>query len=580
VAADARCHPHRRDEQGTRAEVSADSTSLTVATTAKPPAWLTLCTCLALALATLAVYGQTFWFDMVDFDDPGYVSDASGPVNGGLSLAAIKWAFTATNMANWHPLTWMSYLLDRSIQPHGFGVFHVTSVLLHISNTLLLFGVLRMLTGAHWRSAAVAGLFALHPTRVESVAWISERKDVLSTLFWLLTMWTYATYVRSGRAAARRAWYAMTAVFLVLGLMAKAMLVTLPCVLLLLDLWPLRRIDQVLGRPPKTLSDVARGMLRLSFDKVPLMLIVAGASVMTYLAQQENGAMAPLSMRSRALNAPIACVRYLLMLVWPHDLVVFYPQPMLYGTSNWPLWLGVMCTAIIVLLTLGSLLLWRRAPFVTVGWLWFIGTLTPVIGFPVQVGNQAMADRYTYVPYLGLFIAIVWSLGEAARRWRVPGAVAAACVLLVSGALGWRAALQARVWRNTDALFQHALSVDDDNYRIHEMYASTLVRGARPAEAEPHLLRCVDLQPRSVKAHLELGMALAMQGKNVSAASAFERALAIEPDNAAVHCNLGQVLFASGDARGGLAHLERAVEIDRGNREYAEILSQTRERTP
>ena len=365
------------------------------------------CICLTLALATLISYSQVLNHDFIDFDDDMYVTRNEN-VQKGLTWQNIKWAFTTNQAYNWHPLTWLSHMLDCQLfglKPAGH---HFTSVLFHIANTLLLFLVFKSMTGNLWRSAFVAALFALHPLHVESVAWIAERKDVLSTLFWLLTMAAYVRYVRKPGPK----WYLLTILAFAMGLMAKPMLVTLPFILLLLDYWPLARFQ--FGQ---NIKDTEWKILyRLFVEKIPLFIITIITSVITFIVPKGSGAvpgLKELSLMPRLTNALISYVKYIEKMFWPSRLAVFYPR----AVDAIPTW--QILAALLLLLIISGLAVWlaRSRKYLLVGWLWYLGILVPVIGL-VQVGDQAMADRYTYVSLIGLFIIVVWGLNDLLEKWK------------------------------------------------------------------------------------------------------------------------------------------------------------------
>ncbi len=419
---------------------------------------LTLCLSIALAVVTLLIYSRSFDAGFIQFDDPDYVVQ-NGHVLQGLTPDSVRWAFTTLACANWHPLTWLSLQLDASVYGGSkAGGFHATNAFLHVANTVLLFLILGRMTGAVWQCATVAALFALHPLHVESVAWVSERKDVLSTLFWMLTMAAYVAYVRRPSLAR----YLLVALALAAGLMAKPMLITLPFVLLLLDYWPLGRWKN--GPAPALPSEIADRPLspgRLLWEKIPLIVVVLASCVVTFVAQRAGRAVGTLEtypLRVRLLNALLAACTYLGQMLLPIDLAVYYPHP--GAQISIPLALA----AGIVLLAISWLVLWpgRRFPYLAVGWLWYLGTLTPVIGL-VQVGRQAMADRYTYVPSIGCFLILSWGVADLAlaRRWPrlAPGALAGV-ILGVCGALTW---VQLGYWHDDFSVWEHTAEVTKSN---------------------------------------------------------------------------------------------------------------------
>ena len=401
--------------------------------------------CAALVVLAVLPYLQTLGHEFVNFDDGAYVAE-NPLVQQGLTWSNVAWALTTMSAGNWHPLTWLSHMLDCQIFGLRPGWHHLVNALLHGANTALLFVVLRTMTGMAWRSALVAALFAVHPLHVESVAWIAERKDVLSTFFGLLAIWAYARY--AGAPSLMR--YGLVACFFALSLLSKPMLVTLPFVLLLLDVWPLKRFWIEGGAPiqkPKLGS--------LFLEKLPLLAMSAASSVVTFKAQHAAGAVAPidvLPLSQRLANAIVAYVGYLYKAFWPVDLAVIYPLPDQTSVAK-----TVLAILVIVGITIGVGVLIRKRPWLAVGWLWFLGTLVPVIGL-VQVGDQSMADRYTYVPLIGVFIMIAWSLPSAAFAAINRGRVAAAAVVaLILTALAAVTFMQIQVWKNTMTLFDHAI---------------------------------------------------------------------------------------------------------------------------
>ena len=446
-----------------------------------------------LVLAVLAVYAGAWAFDYVVYDDLAYVVN-NPMVNRGLTLEGIGWAFTSSHASNWHPLTWISLMLDVSLFGVSPGASHVVNVAIHAANAVLLLALLRGTTGAPWRSAAVAGLFALHPLHVESVAWIAERKDVLSALFGLLTLGAYAAWTREPRP--RR--YAMALGFFALGLMAKPMLVTWPFVLLLFDHWPLRRTGTV-------------SAARLVGEKAPFFALSAACSVMTVFAQRAGGALQDVErypLVPRLANALVSCAEYAWKAIWPHPLAVFYPYP-----ARVPVGKTLLAAAFLVLVTALVARWARRAPYALFGWLFYLGTLVPVIGL-VQVGNQRMADRYTYLPYIGLFVLVVWWLSDrfsSSVRGRRGLAAAGIAALLASAALAWR---QARVWRDSITLNEHAVTAIPDNYPAHLNLGVALYRLGQAEAAADQFREVVRIVPEWAPGHHSLGAALVSSGRS------------------------------------------------------------------
>ena len=505
---------------------------------------------LLLVTATAAVYAPVRHHDFVNYDDASDVA-SNRMVQQGLTWEGVRWAFTTGEESNWFPLTRLSHLLDCQLFGMNAGAHLLVNVGFHLVNALLVFTVLQALTGAVWPSGFGAALFALHPLHVESVAWVAERKDVLSALFWLLAMGAYALYAR--RPSRWR--YAAVVGCFALGLMAKPMVVTLPFVLLLLDVWPLRRLSlQPLSAPV---------LARLVAEKVPLLALAAASSVVTFLTQRSWGAMRPveeLPWSLRGANALVSYVRYLGMTAWPARLAVFYPHPgalpplavagaglLLAGVTAW-----VMLKA-------------RVRPAPAVGWLWYLGTLVPVIGL-VQVGSQALADRYMYLPSIGLFIMAAWGLGDWLGRWRWGRVVMAGGAVAVIAACAGATVKQVAVWQNSVALFEHALAAGWESPLAHYNLAHALAKQGRTAEAIAQYRDAVRLKPDEAKARDNLGLLLADQGQTAEAIAEIREALRLTPDRPYTLNNLAWILAANPDAAprdgaGAVRLAERACEL-------------------
>jgi len=494
-----------------------------------PPAGLAA----AIAAGAFALYARTAAFPFVLFDDPNYVSEHARVLEG-LTWSNVAWALTTFHFANWHPLTWLSYLLDATLLGARPGAMHLVNAGLHAANAALVFAVLHRLTGARWRSAMAAALFALHPTRVESVAWISERKDLLFTLFGLLAILAYERYARRP-SAGRFAWVALA---FAASLMSKSMLVTLPFLLLLLDVWPLARIADPLvaslswhERAPLPQVTWRRALL----EKLPLLALSAGCAALTVAAQSGAQALVPLPPGERLANALVGYVRHLGLAAWPTGLAPFYPLPQ----GGYPAWQVVGAAGLLAAGCAAAWLLLRRAPWIALGWCWFLGTLVPAIGV-VQVGWQALADRYGYFPLIGLFVAAVWSADAftrgAARRALAP---AAALLLLALVALSW---VQLGRWGDEIELFRHTIAVTGSNGRAHELLALALGRAGRPAEALGHAREGALLSPRDERAHFILGVTARDAGAPVEAELALREAIALRPDYPEAWAHLGGLL--------------------------------------
>jgi len=501
-----------------------------------------------LAAATFAVYTPAYSAHFVNYDDNAYVYTNTN-VAPGLTADGVRWAFTTTDTVNWYPLTWLSFQLDQQLygrNENSAAGFHITNVILHVLNTLLLFWMLTRATGRLGRSAFVAALFALHPLHVESVAWVSERKDVLSTLFWMLTTAAYVLY------AERPHWirYLPVMVFFALGLMAKSMLVTLPCALLLLDYWPLRRVS----------------WRRLIVEKVPLFALSAASAAITMYAQQRGGeANPPGLMPLRVGNALMAYVAYIGKMFWPANLIPFYPSP--YRMDQvYPA--GLLAGLLLIGVTVLVLALVRRAPYLTVGWFWYLGTLVPVIGVVQVIGGQGMADRYTYVPLIGLFIALVWGVTEGLARAGVrPWAPAAAGAVVLAGCMiGTKQ--QVGYWRDSTTLWRHTLEVDPQNYLAYLNIGSDLCAEGKVEESVWYFRKSVECHPDSDStrlnldlAHYDLGYALATLGKTDEALAQYAEAVRINPKYFPSQYSFGWALAAQGKYAEALPHLRAASDL-------------------
>jgi len=502
--------------------------------------------CLLLALVTLLVYLPVRQHSFLRFDDADYVTD-NGMVQSGLTWAGIKWAFTTFHSCNWHPLTWLSHMLDVQLFGAGPAGPHLVNVLFHAANTVLLFVLLRRLTGALWRSALVAALFALHPLHVESVAWVAERKDVLSGFFFLLTLLAYAHYVERSKVQSPRSkvFYWLVWLGFALGLMSKPMLVTLPLVLLLLDYWPVQRFN-------------GSTVQRLFLEKIPFFLLSAMSCAVTFVAQKQGGAVRSLtsfSVGERVGNALASYAQYLVKMFWPVDLAIFYPHP-----GQWPAAQVVLAAILIAGSCLVIVWFARRLPFAVTGWFWFLGMLIPTIGL-VQVSNQSMADRYTYLPSIGVFIILAWGAGEAFVRWRLPKAVIGIATGLVLIACAVRTGDQLRYWRDGERLFRHALAVTDRNFVAENNLGNVLLDKGQVDEAMTHYQKALELQPRYADACNNLGSALLEKNRVDEAITCYQKALELQPDYALAHNNLGNALLRKGQVDEAIAHYQKSLAI-------------------
>jgi Flp pilus assembly protein TadD len=532
---------------------------------------------LAVAAGTLALFARSAGNGFVSLDDPSYILE-NAPVRRGLTLSGAVWAFTTSHSFNWHPLTWLSHMLDVTlfgVEPAGH---HLVSAALHAANAALLFLALRRMSGARWPSALAAALFAVHPLRVESVAWAAERKDVLSGLFFMLALLAHARYAERPGAAR----YAAVFAALALGLLCKPMLVTLPAVLLLLDLWPLRRSEP---------------LRRLVGEKLPLVALCTASAAITVLAQRAEGSIQSLeriSLAERVANALVASVAYLRLAVWPSDLAVFYPHPALLGRAGELALPALGAALVLAALTAWALVAARRRPYLAVGWGWYLVTLAPVIGV-VQVGAQAMADRYTYLPLIGIGVAVAWGARDLARRFAIRPAACAAAAMLVLGAFAVQTWRQIGTWRDSETLYLRAVRATQDNYVAHASLGMVyrgrgdaarareqleLALAAKPdyalarvelgtvraqtgdlegaAAEHEQVLRAFPEHPRALNA---LGLVRMQQGRLEEAAALFERAVAAAPAFAEAHNNLGVACRRRGDLDAAVRHFRRALAL-------------------
>jgi Flp pilus assembly protein TadD len=482
----------------------------------------------------------------VNLDDTTYAWQ-NPRVKQGLTWESLKWAWTNTESANWHPVTWMSHLLDGQLfglDPTGH---HATSVLLHALNTALLFLLLQRMTGARWRSFAVAALFGLHPLRVESVAWISERKDVLSAFFWILAIWAYVRYADNFKSQISnlKFFYALSLGLFVLGLLSKSMVVTLPFALLLLDYWPLRRWGQTPAR-------------RLLLEKVPFLILAAADSMVTFVVQQQGGSVTPadtLGLSARLANAVVSYARYLGKIAWPVDLCAVYQHP-----GHWPA--GTVAGAGILLGVVTALVLWRwrDMPWLGVGWFWYLGTLVPVIGL-VQVGRQAMADRYTYIPSIGLFVAVVWGAARLTERWRnretiswaATGAAMIACMAVTVH--------QTRYWRDSIMLFSRAMDVTQRNWIASAYLAHELQLDGQVDAALALYQQSLQINPYRPEVRYKLASLLMERRRLDGALAQFQTGIALDPNDVDLRRGLGGVLQNMGRLDEAIAQFNEVIRL-------------------
>ncbi|MBV9158895.1 MAG: tetratricopeptide repeat protein [Acidobacteriaceae bacterium] len=503
-------------------------------------------------MTTICVYAQVRHFDFINYDDPADVS-LNHHVRNGITLETVLWAVTSVEESNWFPAVRLSHLLDYQLFGLRSGFHHLTNVLLHSIAAVLLFVFLNRATHDRWPSVFVAFVFALHPLHVESVAWITERKDVLSALFWFLTLWAYVRYVEQPRFGR----YLLVLLSFCVALMSKPMAVTLPLLLLLLDVWPLQRISPIGSRE----TENKRRLVRMIREKVPLFAASAASAVITYFAQQKGGAVATLArfpVVQRFENALISYVAYIFKMLWPAHLAVFYPFP--HELSAW------QAATAGLMLTIVSIVVFRSVParpFRAVGWFWYLITLIPVIGL-LQVGEQARADRYMYVPMVGLSILIAWGVRDVLRTWpvmKIPVLIVAAAALLACTAATLQ---QLQYWQNSETLFRHALDVTNDNYVAHANLGAYLVdKNERIPEAISHLQAALRIQPQMVTALDNLGIAFSEAGRPAEGIPFFEKAVQLRPDSPLLHTDFGNALAKiPTQVPAGIAQYQAAVELD------------------
>lgn len=515
---------------------------------------------LLLFCLVVAAHFPSVFNDFVNFDDPDYVYNNQHVIRG-LSPGGILWAFGSLDMGFWHPLTWISLMLDGQVFGARALGFHLTNIILHAGNAVLVFLFLQQLTGAPGRSGLAAMLFGAHPLHVEAVAWVAERKEMLSAFFALAALLAYGRYGRKAQAAPETAKptleYFGAIVFFALSLMSKAMWVTLPAVLLLLDWWPLKRISLRLSRGHfvDDLKQIIRS--KVLAEKIPFVILALGCGALTVIAQHQMSAVrtaGQFPFSARVANAVHSYGTYLAQMIWPSDLVVFYPLPKVV-----PFWPTVGACLIIVTISVVSIRFLEKAPYLLFGWAWYLITLLPVIGL-FQVGIQAHADRYTYVPLIGIFVCLAWVIPSSGEWVHLRPGVVTICGV----ALALIFALtrhQISFWKNSETLFRHALAINDDNELAHNNLAAALAGQGRFQEAIVHLRRAISLKPKDAKARSNLGIALVNLGNTKEAIPQLQQALALNPSDALAHENLGFALLNQGDLSGAILHLGRAVQL-------------------
>jgi protein O-mannosyl-transferase len=502
---------------------------------------------MALALITVAVFWPLGRCQFINYDDNMYVTE-NVHVQQGLTWAGVRWAFQATVTGNWHPVTCLSHMLDCQLFGLNAGAHHLVNLLFHVANTLLLFHVLRRMTGEPWAAAMVAALFAWHPLHVESVAWVAERKDLLSTFFGLLTIWTYVRYAQGGKHTVRS--YLLAMVFLTLGLMSKPMLVTWPFVFLLLDFWPLGRVPGFDVQSPVVPASGTRGVtfMHLLLEKLPFLVLALVFSVIAFLTQRHASAVIPedsFTISERVCNALLSYVRYLGKTIWPADLAVFYPHPN-FPHPRWAVWQIVGSAALLASITLAVLWRARSRPFLAVGWLWFLGTLVPVIGL-VQVGNQSLADRYSYIPLIGLFIMIVWTGKSLVGRWHHARVELVVAVTVALSACLVVTRLQLRCWQNGETVWRHALAVTDGNAYAYLGLGYALLDAGKVDEGITELGKLFRIQPNFAEGHYRIAVALYSQGRIRESLNQYRTALRCDPGSPLFLNNLAWLLATADD---------------------------------
>jgi len=513
---------------------------------------------LSLGVLTFALYWPAVHCGFVNFDDGLYVTENPW-VQQGLTLEGATWALSTTHASNWHPVVWLSHMADCSLFGMFAGGHHLTNVVLHALDTVLLFLLLNRLTNATGRSAAVAALFAWHPLHVESVAWISERKDLLSTFFWILTLWAYVRYVEHPQ------WkrYAMALLLFTAGLMAKPMLVTLPFVLLVLDFWPLGRFNAPAAEinHDNAAGGLWKTSLNLLVEKWPFFVMSAASCVVTVWAQHKGGAIKSfevVSLPMRLANALTAYGGYLAKTVWPADLAVLYPMP-----GHPPLF-GAICSGLLLAaITLVVVRMRKRQPALLVGWLWFLGTLVPVIGL-IQVGAQSMADRYTYLSLIGVFVTVVWGLADWRAAGSLPRSIKCIVASLALAGLAWVTTRQLSYWRDGTTLFEHAVRCTTGNPIAHNNLGTALSADGRTAEAMREFAEAIRLNPDYPQAHFNLAMDLGEQGKTTEAINHLQAVLRILPKEAEAHNNLGIMCAREGQLQEAVEQFTTAIALKPG----------------
>jgi tetratricopeptide (TPR) repeat protein len=522
--------------------------------------------CLLLALITVLVYSPVRHAAFVVFDDPDYIGNSH--VQAGLTWAGVKWAFTTWQASNWHPLTWLSHMLDASFFGPNPGAQHFVNAIFHTANTILLFLLLLRATNKPWPAAFVAALFAWHPLHVESVAWVSERKDVLSTFFGLLTLLAYVRYAEEAehQSTTSKTWLLRTLIFFILGLLSKPILVTLPFVMLLLDIWPLGRFDLFAadntdhGLPRRSAAEAGTRnakFLALFAEKIPFFVLTIASCIVTFLAQRGEAVMSfeQRSFSLRVENAIVAYVEYLAKTIWPARLAVIYPLP-----NEVPVWQIIGAAAILVGITVLVWLLRRRAPYYLIGWLWFLGTLVPVIGI-IQVGGQALADRYTYIPLIGIFIAIAYAASDLMARFKFNTALVSGVAALSLVACIATTEWQLTFWQSSEALFRHAIELTKNNAVAYINLGVAYEQEDRREDALAQYHKALEIDPNRFQAHNNLANLLSDMGERDEAAREYQAALRLNPNAAPAHLNFGTLLSDMGRFDDAMSEYSTAARL-------------------
>lgn len=518
--------------------------------------------CIALSVAIIIIYWQVKEFKFIYYDDNAYVTERTH-VMSGLTWPGVKWAVSSTEAGFWHPLTWLSLMVDRELFNYQAGGFHWTNVILHILNTLLLFALLRAATAAPLRSAFVALLFAIHPLHVESVAWVSQRKDLLCTFFGFASLWAYVIYAKAP------GWrkYSLVLIIFILGLMSKPMIVTFPFVMLLMDFWPLQRMDSLKPEnseniPPVNHPVVKRSILILLLEKLPLIALSFMASILVIFTERKVGALTSLenlTIMERCANAVVSYVKYVAMTFWPTNLAFLYPHPVAIPA-------GQIIGAIFIIITITIIIIAtrRRKPYLFVGWFWYLGTLLPVIGL-IQVGPHAMADRYSYLTIIGLFIMIVWGMVDLTATWKHKGMFLLMIGLSTVISLSWCAWLQAGYWRNSVILFDHALKVTTGNYIALNNLGYIYMNSGEIDKGINYIKESIRVNPKFGLSHHNVGVGLYAQGHYEKAIEYLKKAQALSFRSDETPRYLGDAYRQTGRGNEAIEAYGRALEMNSGN---------------